>query len=250
MLIIYKAIGLTPLQAIFKLKEKMPELSSSKLSYAGRLDPMAEGLLLILVDEENKKRREYEHFEKSYEFEVLLGFRSDTYDLLGLAEIKKAEKRISRIEINKFISKNTGEIIQQYPPYSSIKVKGKSLYWWARQNKKVKAPKKKINIIKLELIDRCLMEKKELESIVSSRINRVEGDFRQVEILKNWRRIFEEIDNSYQFQVLKFSFSCSSGGYVRALVNDLGKDLGVGAITLSIKRTRIGDMDLDSAIYL
>lgn len=250
MLIVYKELGLTPLQAVFKLREKMPELSSSKLSYAGRLDPMAEGLLLILVDEENKKRREYERFEKAYEFEVVLGLRSDTYDLLGLAKIKKVEKNISHVEIDRFISKNTGEIVQQYPPYSSIKVKGKPLYWWARQKKKVVAPKKKINVMNLELIDKSLMKKKELEGIVVSGINLVEGDFRQVEILENWGRIFKQLDNSYQFQVLKFSFSCSSGGYVRALVNDLGKDLGVGAITLSIKRTRIGNMDLDSAIYL
>ena len=62
---VYKPLGLTPLQAIVKFKKLFPDYANEKISYAGRLDPMAEGLLLLLVGEENKQRNEYEDLSKT-----------------------------------------------------------------------------------------------------------------------------------------------------------------------------------------
>ncbi|PSO45951.1 MAG: tRNA pseudouridine(55) synthase, partial [Parcubacteria group bacterium QH_9_35_7] len=64
MVLLDKPISLTPLQTIEKFKEQNPKYKDKKMSYAGRLDPMAEGLLLCLVGEENKNREEYQQLEK------------------------------------------------------------------------------------------------------------------------------------------------------------------------------------------
>ena len=59
-ILLNKAIGETPLELILKFKRKNPEYENEKIAYAGRLDPMADGLLLLLLGEENKKRKSYE----------------------------------------------------------------------------------------------------------------------------------------------------------------------------------------------
>ena len=57
---LYKPQGVTPLELIDRFRQKHPEYKDEKLGYAGRLDPMAEGILLVLVGDENKKRKTYE----------------------------------------------------------------------------------------------------------------------------------------------------------------------------------------------
>ena len=64
---IFKPLGLTSYQAIKLFKQKHPQYADEKISPAGRLDPMAEGILLLLLGEENKKRNEYEKLEKEYQ---------------------------------------------------------------------------------------------------------------------------------------------------------------------------------------
>ena len=89
---VYKPISPTPLQVVEKFREKHPEYAESKISYAGRLDPLAEGVLLLLIDKENKKREKYQKLDKEYEFEVLFGAATDTYDLLGIVDDKPPKR--------------------------------------------------------------------------------------------------------------------------------------------------------------
>ena len=96
---IHKAVGQTPLEAIEQLRIQTPELYQVKLSYAGRLDPLAEGVLLVLVGEANKERDAYLGLDKVYEFEMVLGVRTDSYDLLGLVE--KVNTNIGNYNIEK-----------------------------------------------------------------------------------------------------------------------------------------------------
>lgn len=249
MILVYKPLGLTPLQAIERLKKKKPELLGKTLSYAGRLDPMAEGMLLILVGSENKKRREFEHLEKEYEFEALFGISTDSYDLLGIPEQDMLQKRVKTSEINEFINKSKGKIIQKYPPYSSFKIKGKPLYWWARNDRKIDMPERETNIIKFELLKQRKVTAKKLGEVVFERVNLVRGDFRQEKILMEWRSLLGNTKIE-SFQIAKFRLKCSSGGYVRSIVNELGEFLGVKAVAFSIKRTGVGKYGLSSALDL
>ena len=78
-----KPLGITPLQAITAFKLNNREYKNMTIGFAGRLDPMAEGLLLLLIGDENKRRKVYEDMNKTYEFSMLLGAATDTYDLMG-----------------------------------------------------------------------------------------------------------------------------------------------------------------------
>ena len=81
---LYKERGETPLERIERFRKTHPEYRKLPMSYAGRLDPMAEGVLLVLVGEENRNRETHLSLTKKYEFDVLFGFATDTYDVLGV----------------------------------------------------------------------------------------------------------------------------------------------------------------------
>ncbi|PIY94343.1 MAG: hypothetical protein COY68_03170 [Candidatus Levybacteria bacterium CG_4_10_14_0_8_um_filter_35_23] len=244
-IVLNKPIGKTPLQTIEEYRLVHPELTCVKLAYAGRLDPMAEGLLLVLVGEECKKKKDYENLSKIYEFEVLFGISTDTFDVMGkITKINPQPVKISAEEIHKVIKKYKGEILQEYPPYSSLRVNGKPLFWWARENRldEIKIPKKRIMINELGIMSNYQITSKELLKIVHKRMEKVMGDFRQKEILQVWDKKLK--DRNFRFSVLSFKIICSSGTYVRSIANKMGEDLRIGAIALSIKRTKIGKFSI------
>src|SRR3990167_5802419 len=80
---LYKKLGETPRERLERLRVEKPHYAHEVLSYAGRLDPMAEGGMLCLVGSANKHREEYLNLSKEYTLDVLFGFSTDTYDILG-----------------------------------------------------------------------------------------------------------------------------------------------------------------------
>ncbi len=135
---LYKVAGETPLERIQRFKIENPDFEKVKLSYAGRLDPMAEGVLLVVAGEENKNKDEYLKYSKEYTFDAVFGVRTDTYDLLGkVISDKEEEYEWKEVEekLAHYILEFKGKIQQQYPPYSSKPVAGKPLFQWAREDK-------------------------------------------------------------------------------------------------------------------
>jgi len=217
---VYKKIGETPLEAISALHIK------EKLSYIGRLDPLASGLMLVLVGEENKNRENYLNLRKKYQFEFIVGFKTDTYDVLGLAEACTGDYK----EIE------TGERTQKYPPYSSKPVDGKPLFMWAREGKKVTLPEREIEIFESKILGERKISSHELKEIIVTKINLVRGDFRQKEIIERWN----ELLNGEEYRIVTGEISSSSGTYIRGLVNESGC-----CTTLGITRTEFGDYRLE-----
>lgn len=241
---VWKPIGWTPLQSIQEFKRTNPEYRNETISYAGRLDPMAEGALLLLVGDENKKRKEYENLKKEYETEIVLGISTDTFDSLGLVQKSEISNQYSKKELTRAINSFLGKQLQKYPPYSSKPVNGKPLYWWARRDKisEIEIPSHEVEIYDIVDGGWWMVDGKELANKTIEKIKIVEGDFRQEEIIKAWQE-FGKLHSKEEFQVLKLNISCSSGTYIRRLASDLGEKLGTGAFALSIKRTRVGDFN-------
>jgi len=279
---IYKPVGLTPYQSVLQYKKQFPEYADMTISYAGRLDPMAEGLLLLLVGDENKKRNEYEKLRKTYEFTILLGIETDTYDTLGIVKNPKHEARMSKqalndshfdsprsssgeagIQISNLLSSFIGKQIQSYPPYSSKAVKGKPLYWWARENRldEIEIPSHEIEIYDLQLISSEEIKisrldrdpewqrpsGQDLRFKIQENIKKVNGNFRQEEILKTWEDFFINTKHT-EFPIFHCKITCSSGTYMRGIAHEIGQKIGSGAIALSIKRTKVGKFDISSII--
>lgn len=248
---VYKPIGATPLQMIKQVREEYPEYAHEKISYAGRLDPLAHGVLLLTIGEGIQKRAQLLDLPKTYTFQMLLGIATDSYDLLGMItkKGKVPSQQNVRTFVNSFVSSHLGTFEQQYPPFSSKPVQGKPLFWWAKQKKleEIQIPVHAVAIYSLQMITRGSMTSDTLQNLINQRIGQVSGDFRQEEILAAWHAYFTEHKES-NYQVLTFSVSCSSGTYVRGLVHEFGEKLGCGAIALDICRTAVGDYKQDQAM--
>ncbi len=237
----YKKIGESPLDLIERLKEEKPELRDEKMAYAGRLDPMAEGLVLIVIGEELKNFDSYLELDKEYEAKILFGFSSDTYDILGLA--KKGDlQRVSEEKVKKALGEMEGEFSFSLPPFSGYKIKGKPLFWWALEKRidEVQIPQKKATVYSLNILKTETVKKKDLRREVLGKIEQVKGSFRQEEITERWKKILKEEREDEEYPVAEIKVACSSGCYIRSIANEVGAVLGTGAILLHLKRTKIG----------
>lgn len=251
-LTLYKNLGETPLECLKRFKLNHPEYEETKMTYLGRLDPMAEGLLLVLVYPSKPWRsgggnakEKYLGLDKTYEFEVLWGFESDTYDILGLIKGEgEFPKRLER-KMESLLKNIKDKTTQEYPAYSSRTVSGKSLFMWARENKieEVDIPTRKIKIFSIEHVHTRLVSGKEILDEVLGKLAKVEGDFRQEKIRALWQNALIARPRE-DFLVSKFTADVSSGTYIRGLANEMGKILKTGALAWSIKRTRVGEFKL------
>jgi tRNA pseudouridine55 synthase len=242
---LYKKRGETPLECLKRfakiLAKEDSEIIGQKMTYMGRLDPLAEGVLLTASGADVKRKEEFLDLDKEYEFVALFGFATDTYDILGKVVRESNLSELEENEIRKIITVHEGEKEQKYPEYSSKMLASKN---------KEEVQTKKINIYKIKFHGLDTLNKKELFGRLLMDITRVNGDFRQVEILNIWKQILLETnkDDHCRYFLGRFSAEVSSGTYIRSLVNDLGQTLGCAATTLSIKRTRVGDYDIKDSI--
>lgn len=236
----YKTVGETPLEALQRVRIEHGILDAVSMTYAGRLDPMAEGLLLLLVGDECKKREEYLGLDKVYETEILFGVGTDTGDLLGKVkgERLKVKDNIKRDEVETKIQKYLGKFTQEYPMYSSKTVAGKPLFVYAREGVEVEIPKREVEVFSIDFLDQREISSKDLLHNIEEKISLVKGNFRQEETLRLWQENLQ--DKNLQFTIVKLRIHCGSGFYVRQAAMNLGEDLGCEALAFSIKRTKIG----------
>lgn len=236
-------MGETPLEALDRFRADMPEYKEEKLSYAGRLDPLAEGVMLVLIGEANKEREKYLGLNKEYECEMLVGVETDTYDVLGIPKSPLARtvlvEKITEIDFQKYV----GKFAQDYPPYSSKTVAGKPMFEYAREGRlgEIEIPKKAVEIFSIEKISTAEIQIPEILNKIKEITTLVKGDFRQKEILVSWEENLANLSRSDldTFSLISFKISCSSGTYIRSLVHRIGQDLGTGACVYKLKRTKI-----------
>lgn len=240
---IHKPIGISPLDVIRLLQKKNPEYKDTSITYAGRLDPIAEGVLLLLVGDEVHKAEEYMKLDKEYEAEILFGFSTDTYDILGIAQAQALRLIVVLEEIKREIKNLKGEISLPLPPYSSYKIKGKPLFMWAREGKldEIEISTRTTQIHKAEILDSYEISENELLTQITKKINLVKGDFRQEEIMSKWREI---LNMKNKYLVIKVRFNVSSGTYIRSIAHHLGGTL------LGLVRTKVGEFDIKDSILL
>lgn len=247
--LIYKPPFITPLEAINRFRDINPEYKKATLGYAGRLDPLAEGLLIVLVNDENKRRKEYERLSKEYIFKALFGISTDSYDYMGLFTTEPTPPIKNPMdEIHKLLPEFIGKQEQPYPLYSSARVNGKPLYYWARKNiTNIEIPSKEIEIYELTCNDLQAIHLSTFAKFAIDGVSQVKGEFRQKEIIDQWKKY---TDDNTRFYIAEFSIKCSSGTYIRGLVHELGKKLSTAAIAYDIKRTKIGDYSSDKTFRI
>lgn len=122
------------------------KLKIRKVGHSGTLDPMATGLLIILIGSYTSKQRDFQNLDKVYEGKIKLGITTDTWDKDGKVIKEVKEIKVSNKMLNKAISLFEGTVSQLIPPYSAAKYKGEKLYNLARENKSVPQLRKNVRI--------------------------------------------------------------------------------------------------------
>ncbi|MFC1653506.1 hypothetical protein ACFL1M_01515 [Patescibacteria group bacterium] len=247
-LAVYKPEGLTPLQLIKSIKKDFSELRDEKIGYAGRLDPMASGVMLLMVGDENKNRKKYLGLDKEYEFEVLLGISSDSYDLLGIPSLGK--NKFSLKKLKDYVNNLEGKITQTYPPFSGKTINGKKMFELAKSGelKSMVLPKISGEIKDVELIDVYDLSFGKVLKKVQTILPKIDGNFRQEEILECWENLVTLKKKKHS--VARIKLACTSGIFVRSIAYDMGIKLSCGALTYSINRTRVENVLLEDCYYL
>ncbi len=262
-IIMNKKRGETPLECILRYKKAHPKFEKIKMTYAGRLDPLAEGVLIILYGEECKNKEKYLKLDKEYEVEVLFGFATDTYDVLGkVTSLIYSNDTLwlfgksHNVKLKQILQSFVGKFSQKYPPYSS------KFFNKARSGelKDEEITSKNVEIKSIKFLSQKNISKSKLKKYVKDSIDLVQGDFRQNEILKIWNSILaiipakagtqnslnldSRLHGNDKYQTISIKVKCTSGTYMRSLANEIGKNVGVPALALSIKRTKVGKFKL------
>ena len=247
--VIQKNIGETPLETLERGRTLHAISKNIPLAYAGRLDPMASGALLILVGDECKNQTKYHAFDKEYIVELLLGLDSDSGDVLGLIQECRPDT-VTRKMIEPSLQSVLGSIELPYPHFSSKTVLGKPLHTWTLENRldEIEIPTKKSRIYKIKLHEQRTISKKDLLTTVYKKIESIPkvtdprkalgADFRRDDVRATWETISRSKTEMYQ--IVRFSCIASSGTYMRSLCSHIASKVGTCGLALSIHRTTIG----------
>jgi tRNA pseudouridine55 synthase len=123
-----------------------------KVGHTGTLDPMATGVLLLVVGQATRLV-DYAHgFSKTYEADFLLGFTSDTLDSSGQVQPSAAAAQVSRTEMEEQLIRWQGNIWQTPPKYSAVHVDGKRAHDLARRGEQFQIPARQVTIHELKLL--------------------------------------------------------------------------------------------------
>jgi len=251
-IVLEKEVGETPLSALEKYRSEHPELEGVPMAYAGRLDPMASGKLLILIGDECKKQTEYHRLDKEYQFSVLLGVSSDTGDVLGRLSFATPTQNLNCPIDRTVLTENfEGDVTFPYPHFSSKTVQGKPLHVWTLEGRldEIEIPTYTAHIYKLmctgtetktgaEIADEALQK---IETIpkVTEESKALGQDFRRDDVRADWE-LFKEMHGKDTYIIAHFTCISGSGAYMRTLAEEIAKKLNTEGLAYSIHRTKIG----------
>jgi len=255
-IVLNKKIGETPLSCAEAWRAAQPPaMRHLPLSYAGRLDPMASGKLLVLIGDECKVQEKYHALDKRYEFSVLLGVSSDTGDVLGrLMNFNASPPPSAPVpSIKKITTTLTGPISLPFPHFSAKTVKGKPLHVWTLEGRlhEITIPTQTSTIYKLTCTRVETLTREQIYHDALKKINAIPpvtderkalgNDFRRVDIRADWQKFYDTGNQNDRFTIINCACICSSGTYMRSLAEEIGRRLGnVPALAYHIHRTHIG----------
>lgn len=145
-LLINKPTGMTSHDVVSKIKR----LTRLKVGHTGTLDPQASGLLIVLLNKATKLTPFLNTKTKTYRATCTLGIMTDTQDIWG--EVIEKREIVAIDKLNEVLESFKGESMQQVPMVSAVRVDGKRLYEYHRENEVVETPIRKIEVFDI----RCL----------------------------------------------------------------------------------------------
>ena len=203
--IINKSKGYTSHDIVAKVKK----ITGEKVGHTGTLDPLATGVLPLLIGKGTLCSKYLMNHDKTYKVILKLGIKKSTGDEEGeILQEKNVDKNsLEEQNVNNVLNSFLGEQEQIPPIYSAIKVDGKKLYEYARKGQEVEIKPRKITIYAIRLL-KIDKEKKEIE----------------------------------------FEVSCSKGTYIRILCEDIAKKMGTIGYMKELQRTQVGTFTIEQSI--
>jgi tRNA pseudouridine55 synthase len=237
---LWKEEGETPLAALTRFKlAAPPQIAALPMTYAGRLDPLASGVLPVIAgDITEAAKQELLNTPKEYEVDILFGVSSDTDDPLGIVRFVGAAKDGEEELARTFIQGLGGPIVQDYPAYSSAVHDGLPLWQHAREGR-FPEKQRESYVYKATAGATSSCSVAHIADEAARRIHSVSGDFRQEEVLASWEDVCARHSSQY-VTIMPASLQVGSGFYVRALARMIGEQVGCGALAWRIVRTRVG----------
>lgn len=187
------------------------KFKTKKIGHTGTLDPLATGVLVICIGKSLKIVDSIVSYDKEYMARVILGVDTDTLDTEGKI-LHEENTNITKEELVNVLNSFLGTSIQEVPKYSAVKVNGKKLYEYARNNIEVQLPKKEITVYDIKLLT-------------------------DIEIVNN-------------HQEFTFKVKVSKGTYIRSLIRDIGKKLNTCATMSNLTRTKQGKFGIEDSYTL
>lgn len=138
LLLVNKPSGCTSHDVVSKIRKIF---KTKEVGHTGTLDPLASGLMVVLLGEATKLSSYITEGHKTYQVEIRLGIETDTLDITGQV-LKETFVNLSREEIIKTALSLTGDLNLPIPMYSAKKIDGKKLYEYARENISIEIPSK------------------------------------------------------------------------------------------------------------
>ena len=187
------------------------KFNTKKVGHTGTLDPLAEGVLIVPIGKALKVAELLTSETKEYVAEVILGYETDMLDITG-TETKRNVPKVTKEDIEKTLKKYRVKYFQEVPMYSAVKVGGKKLYEYARNNIPVTPPSKEVEIYSLDLLE----------------------------------------DPHFLADTIEFKIKCkvSKGTYIRSLIRDIAYDLNTYGTMKSLVRTKQGPFSLEDSYTL
>ena len=191
--------------------QKIKGIFHEKVGHTGTLDPLATGVIPILIGKGTQLSKYLINHDKEYIATIKLGYKTSTGDLEGNVVEQKdvSEGMLEENFVNKVLKQFEGKITQIPPIYSAIKVNGKKLYEYARKSQDVEIPPRNIEIYEIELIS------------ISQ----------------------EDMEITYRVH-------CSKGTYIRTLCEDIAEKLGTVGYMKELQRTRVGNFSIQNSLKM
>ena len=206
-IIINKPSGCTSHDIVYEVKKILKE----KVGHTGTLDPMATGVLPLLIGKGTLCSKYLINHNKVYKVKLKLGEKTDTGDIEGNIINKKEvlKEMLYNEHIDKILKSFIGKQEQIPPIYSAVKVNGRKLYEYARKGEKVEVKPRKIEIYDIQLLK--IIEKE---------------------------------------QIIEFNVSCSKGTYIRSLCENIAERLKTAGYMAGLERIQVGNFHINQAITI
>ena len=206
-LVVDKPAGMTSRDVVNRL---IKVFHTKKIGHTGTLDPLATGVLVVCIGKYTKLVDILTSLDKEYIFTAELGTLTDTLDSTGLL-LKEEEVYISKDKIEEVLKQMVGIYEQEVPLYSAVKINGKKLYEYARNNEEVVPPKREVTIHEVEL---------------------------------------ESVDYLKKKTIVEASVIVSKGTYIRSLIRDIAYKLDTVGTMNTLRRTKQGKFKIEDAYSL